>query len=232
MSDNPCEADRERRRRAINDSASRLQGAMTCLSTGEGRVAQVGRLYALVEDLIERGYPHISIIGYSFGAISTLDAVFPVGTVPPRGMRRIKTIVTVGLPAKSISTLWPEYWKSRYVDDGLANVRWINISSPLDVLSSDFSVGESAGRSPRPSPPWKITPSDSSPAAAPPKPEDETYNSGPPTHGLKPWQILLLAGLRAHANYWPREFDGDRGAVAMFGKQLVPIQDQSEEENH
>jgi hypothetical protein len=82
-------------------------------------------------------YRHVHVIGYSFGSIIALDALFAYDQ-SAAVFRRIHTLVTIGCPFDFIRTYWPTYFEKR---TRLPEVpkRWINIYAPADVLGSDFT---------------------------------------------------------------------------------------------
>lgn len=202
-------------RRQMNDATVQLLGATKYLSMGEGRDAEVGRLYELIEHLAELGYKRIDIVGYSFGTVLALDALYPPvdGKVPGRMIKEVENLVTIGCPAKTIGTFWPRYWENRDLSwDG----RWINIYSPHDVLSSRFIYETAAGGPDTQTASVWLTPKNPDEECPLPKEEDElSFNTGPNTEDLSSGQKLFLAGLRAHDSYWETVYDHDRGAVAL-----------------
>jgi hypothetical protein len=207
-------------RRRLNDLATQALGAVRYLAMGEGRDAEVGRLYELIEYLSERGYKSIDLVAYSFGSIVALDAIYPAsGAEPPRRVvENVGKLVTIGCPAKTVGTFWPHFWEGRAT---AWNHTWINVYSPYDVLSSRLTTAPPANDRSAPAgvdPKIWLTPKD--PGAPVPQPTSElVFNSGPSTADMSPGQQVLLGGLRAHANYWDRPFDDDRGAVALFAQQ-------------
>ena len=110
------------------------------LNWGERSHAIGGKLESLIEYLVEKenGYARIHIIGYSFGSIVAVDNLFTAGRRPIDRFRRIDTLVTIGCPFDIIRTYWPSYFTGRQSTTS-ETLKWINVYSPIDILSSNFA---------------------------------------------------------------------------------------------
>lgn len=193
-------------RDALDRAMSHLVAAVRYLSEGEGRDSETGRFYELVEHLAELGFTSIDVVGYSFGSVVALDALYPSGThgVPTGTRQVVKRLVTIGCPAVTIATFWPHYWAGRtpWGDD------WVNVYSPLDVLSSRLRSGGAGA------PPLAPVPGDGTRSPRVPKKEIEFNHANAATSDLTAFEKLTLQGLQAHARYWETPYDHDRGAIA------------------
>lgn len=191
-------------RAQVNNGATQLLGAIRYLSEGEGRDPETGRFYALVEHLAEAGYTAVDVVGYSFGSILALDALYPAERphVPEGTRQLVKRLVTIGSPVVTVATFWPDYWKGRRPWGG----RWINVYSPRDVLSSYLCPAPAEAQA-------RVA--EESLGTEGPRPKEE-WSFGP-DDDLTPWKRLALSGLRAHSKYWETPYDHDHGAIACLG---------------
>lgn len=123
----------------IEQTGIEVVAADKYLSVDERRGSLQGQFAALLNHLAEKDdvkYDTIHVIGYSFGSIVALDALFPHNKPGPR-FDRIDTLVTIGCPFDFIRTYWPDYFKGRKRREGTPR-RWINIYARADVLGSNF----------------------------------------------------------------------------------------------
>lgn len=190
----------------VNNAAGELVAAVRYLSEGYGRDAQTGRLYSLVCQLAESGYTAVDIVGYSFGSILALDTLYRIAPaqVPQGPADVIDRLVTIGSPVVTIGTFWPGYWEGRSPWGG----DWINVWSPLDVLSSNLTGAPTVQNDGHCNAPCgedgEIL-----------LPTERVYATT--TEKLSAWQKLALRGLRAHSEYWATPFDEDPGAIDRIG---------------
>jgi len=175
------------------------------LNWGERSHAIGGKLEALIEHLVERDqvYKKIHIIGYSFGSIVAVDNLFGLGRKPIDRFERIDTLVTIGCPFDIIRTYWPAYFTGRQ-SGGSAELKWINVYSPIDILSSNFAdagnesrVDESKNEGVGIEVGDKIY-----------KPESIRFSQGS-SQVLGLLDILTLTGFKAHTLYWGEEVKGE-----------------------
>lgn len=175
------------------------------LNWGERNHAIGGKLEALLEHLVEKedDYKKIHIIGYSFGSIVALDNLFPAGRLPIDRFSRIDTLVTIGCPFDMIRTYWPDYFMGRRALSP-DKPKWINVYSPIDILSSNFADGGND------IPVDEAQEQDIGIEADGTlhKPESLIFSQGP-HKALGWWDILTLAGFRAHSLYWGEEVKGE-----------------------
>ena len=175
------------------------------LNWGERSHAIGGKLESLIEYIVEKdqSYQRIHIIGYSFGSIVAVDNLFTAGRKPIGRFRKINTLVTIGCPFDIIRTYWPDYFTGRQSATS-KTFKWINVYSPLDILSSNFAdvgnaerVDEARNERIGVEVDGQIL-----------KPECISFSEGP-SQGLGIIDILTLTGFRAHSLYWGEEVKGE-----------------------
>ena len=70
---------------------------------------------SLVDDLSghTESYASVHLVGFSFGAVLLLDAVFRVDTSPPPRLADLNSVTTIGCPLDALSVFWPDHFKGR-----------------------------------------------------------------------------------------------------------------------
>ncbi len=173
------------------------------LNLGERRSAILGQLTALLEHIGEKSdtpYRNIHLFSFSFGSIVAIDALFPTSREPTRRFQSIETLVTIGCPFDLVRTFWPAYFDDRCALPATPNT-WINVFSPVDVLSSNFRDDDAiadAGRT-----------FEAKSAAQPPLPLNIPYIEAANPKNLSILDWLTLIGLRAHSMYWGKEYEAE-----------------------
>lgn len=175
------------------------------LNWGESSHAIGGKLESLLEFIVERepGYRKIHIVGYSFGSIVAIDNLFPVDRKPIDRFQRIDTLVTIGCPFDMIRTYWPSYFDERQSVAADAP-KWINVYSPIDVLSSNFADGgneQSEEQTKHEGIGLMI-------AGQIRKPENLKFAQRK-NKSLGLLGFLTLAGFKAHSHYWGETAKGE-----------------------
>ena len=179
------------------------------LRWGESSHAIGGKLESLLEFIVERKprYRRIHIVGYSFGSIVAMDNLFPMGREPIDRFKRIDTLVTIGCPFDIIRTYWPGYFNGRQSVSGDA-MKWINVYSPIDVLSSNFANGGNDQ-------PFEQARTEGIGVKVDGqilKPESIEFSER--SHkSLGVIDILMLAGFKAHGHYWGQS---PKGEISCF----------------
>lgn len=196
-------------RSTLNHGLTYLVGAVRYLAHADGRDAQRGRLYELVEHLAELGYKSIDIVGYSFGSVLALDALYrrDPENVPGGTRQCVKRLVTIGCPVVTVGTFWPDYWKGRVSWGG----KWVNVYSPLDVLSSNLCSPPATAAAET----W-VDPGRRGASSLRPTQERSYNHTDSATTQLNARDKLLAGGLRAHGQYWEDKYAHDPGAVAVI----------------
>ncbi len=185
--------------------------ALSYLRAGERRAALSGQLLALLDHVGERTPPYerVHVLGYSFGSVVSLDALFDENPLAAR-LERFGTLVTVGCPFDLIRSYWPGYFadrQARLPEDA----SWVNVYAPNDVLGSNFrddardepategiSCGPGGGRL---------------------VPENVVHRRGGTGAGAV--EALLLGGFRAHKTYWDPDDPNEVSCFDQLATRLV-----------
>ena len=180
------------------------------LNWGERSHAIGGKLESLLEFVVEREprYERIHIVGYSFGSVVAIDNLFTVGRKPIDRFRRINTLVTIGCPFDMIRTYWPGYFEDRQSVSADAP-SWLNVYSPIDVLSSNFADG---GNEQPVQASWSENDVGVQVDGQLRKPDCIMFSQGS-YQGLGVIDILTLTGFKAHSLYWGETV---RGEITCF----------------
>jgi hypothetical protein len=175
------------------------------LNWGERSHAIGGKLESLLEHLLEReqGYHRIHVIGYSFGSIVAIDNLFTAGRKPIERFQKIATLVTIGCPFDIIRTYWPSYFTGRQ-SATTETMKWINVYSPIDILSSNFADVGNAERVDQTQSEGIGVEVDGQIR----KPESVSFSQGS-YQGLGIIDVLTLTGFRAHSLYWGEDVQGE-----------------------
>ncbi len=211
-------------REFIEGAGARYSTAIEYLHAGIQRATLVGRLSQVLEHIEERELPYkdVAVMGYSFGTLVALDALFPHGRRPDLRFERVESLVTIGCPFDLTRAFWPAYALQRQAGE-VAPRRWINVYSPLDVLGSNFRDDDTVGDSE-----WSVA---RSPAAgvgvgADIKPTNIAYRVGQAeeqTLGLV--DVVTFLGIRSHKSYWSDIEEGERTCLHDVVSALYAGQD-------
>jgi hypothetical protein len=133
---------------SLKDMVQRTATLCACtahyLSFGEHRNAILGHLARLLDSIRSRKdveYAAVHLAGYSFGSVVALDALFQ-DSPANRKFDGLVSVTTVGCPADFIRTFHRDSFVDRYPPP--AQVQWVNVYSPADVLASNFVTGRTA----------------------------------------------------------------------------------------
>jgi hypothetical protein len=197
----------------ISRAAVDYMSVIDYLSLGERRQVIAGQLADLVEHIAEKGsYRYIHMIAFSFGSVVAMDNLFPFGENPGERFRLVHSLVTIGCPFDLIRQFWPSYFGKREAWPGTPD-RWLNVYSPVDILSSNFRNDRKQERA-------EITVSIKDNGAEPPIPENLVYTHGIDPSQLSPLSWVTLLGLRAHTMYWEAQEDSDVNCFKAVTKWL------------
>jgi len=191
---------RQSLKEVLASTATALGCASNYLTAGARSSIIVGELSKLLEHIFEkekdRPYRHLHVVGYSFGSLIALDALFSHESSGER-FRKVHTLVTIGCPFDFIRTYWPDYFQRRRAWENVPE-RWINVYAPADVLGSDFrdDPGTSATRGIQ-----------VEGEAGERKPDDNIPFGRPAPLGAFEW--INFVGFRLHTSYW--EQDAEHG---------------------
>lgn len=177
------------------------------LSFADRRSEVTGQVDGFVERLVEAtgGKQRIGLMGYSFGSIVAMDALFPADVVRARRMDSVDTLVTIGTPVDFIARNWPGYFDGRHREHR-APATWVNVYSPMDILATRFH-GDHAGHR----------------GGLEPVPDREhSFRENLVNSELTFLGVLTLAGLRAHSQYWSAHEEGERNCFQLIVGDLFP----------
>ncbi|MBL9030437.1 MAG: hypothetical protein JNM80_01845 [Phycisphaerae bacterium] len=181
---------------------------------GEGRGVMVAQLPAFLDSLAERGqrYRRVHVMGYSFGSIVALDALFPVGQPASARLARIDSLITIACPFDIVRAYWPGHYslprgaraeiapgaEAPGRPEGRGPSGWWNVLSPGDPLSSNFRNDSDPDGAPEVGPRTAAT--------TPLLPtRNLCYRNGPGGHPVGLLGALLVRGLRNHGRFWDSE---------------------------
>lgn len=197
-------------RNAVESASDRYLASMRYLWAAGPRNDMRGDVMTMLERICERpDVRQVHVLGYGFGSLVALDAVFPGSSPASPRLDRVATLVTIGCPLDLVRTLQPEYPQHRTLRPE-GRPRWVNVYEPLDVLGSNFRDDDGVGdpvhgivgedgqqRLPEENVPWN-------------RGESLTFVSG-----------VLLASLRVHAQYWGDDIRSDT-ALGLVVDELFP----------
>ncbi len=204
-------------RSAFTDSAIRYLGMIEYIDNGQRAPVLAGNFAQLLDYIEAQGYDRVHIIAYSFGTIIALDNLFPADQEPEPTFTGIETLVTIGCPYDLVNVFWPSYYTDRRALPKTPGT-WFNIFAPTDVMGSNFRMDQ------KDEPPESVTSIKMRVAVAQSKlipDKNVSYYYGQKRDKNSAFQLLVLAGLKAHADYWERDFEFERTAFdpvisAMF----------------
>lgn len=186
--------------RFFHDTAIAYNVVLNYIDVDDQRGDITDQLPNLLETLRNKQirYERVHIIGYSFGAVTAIDSIFPTGGQTPRVMDDVSTLTTIGLPMAIITDFWPDYFHDRASAGSLP--LWLNAAIPNDPISTVFehTVPDKNGVKLKADPGGMITPE--SPSIL-----GEEWG----IRGQMNWiRTLRLRGLLLHAEYWPKTYNG------------------------
>jgi pimeloyl-ACP methyl ester carboxylesterase len=227
--------------------------ASTYLAFGNRRNQILGHLAELLQHLGSKpgvDYQKVHLVGYSFGSIVAMDALFQDSEVS-RTYGRLSNLVTIGCPYDFVRTFCrADYFTGRYrweerdvQSDSSAPPQpptvpqsWINVYSPADLLASNFvdggvlGVGSEEGYAAQGSLSGRKGHGVQfrHVAEAPPEERlpDEHVPFGPPApRSWLEWgfALVLMKGFEAHSSYWERDAAAaDKTCFDPIMKRLCP----------
>lgn len=201
----------------ISRAGVQASGALGYLAFGMKAGEMHGALDYLVEHVHQEGrehnthYKRVHLIAYSFGSVISLNSLFPRGgETPPQSVDKIDGLVTIGCPFDFIRSYWPDYFLNRGHLEATPS-RWLNVYRRDDILASNFNDGDDRPRG------VGIKGADER------MPQNLLFGPDDPVGA----GALVLAGFRAHGDYWSKETTIDRNAfnpvvAFLFPDQLAP----------
>jgi hypothetical protein len=190
---------------SITNAAVLYMSVIDYLGMGSRHKALGGQLLTLLDHIATKKYEHIHIVAYSFGSIIVLDNLFPLRQTPVERVHSIHTLATIGCPFDMIQVFWPDYFSQRNVISKVPK-SWINLYSPIDVLSSNFRKDQ---KQDEPDVEYALqSVIDTEIKLIPQK--NVVFAMGRPKDKLSFFEILVLVGLEAHTSYWESEYEAEK----------------------
>ena len=212
-----------------------MLAAIEYFRIGFARNSTTGLFYDAYDDLCKATdrYANVHVMGYGFGSLVALDALFYTRGVAQERIDRLGNLVTIGAPITMSQHFWPKHFdviRSHF--SASSSHAWINAQCALDVVASPIldRVGgqvvvmdTSAGPRERQHPSdWEVCRRSEVERQATAVARDGgdpnninfsravnlDYSGWYPLNLSWP-EFLSLAALRAHVMYWPRQ--GERG---------------------
>jgi hypothetical protein len=171
------------------------------LDQGDRRPNLTGELAALLEHLAERDKPYdrVDVVAFSFGSIVALDAFSPEGSEPGPRFSDIQTLVTIGCPFDFIRAYWPGYFVDRVVAES-APRDWLNVYTPIDILSSNFRDDTEVAQ------PERGIPTNAKNGR---RPFNIFYRSSKKLEDMSACEFWAFTGLSSHSIYWGRRRESE-----------------------
>lgn len=176
----------------LRHAGASLFAVNSYLRVAERQPELMGGLRSLCEALREEEkYTAVRVVGYSFGSILALDALFPTTAPPARAFEKVTSLVTIGSPYDFVLAVRPNWAERRHAPEG-AELDWLNIYNPVDLLGANFRDDKTEGLATRGL--GRVS------GAAPLR----------PTHNV-PWDLNIamdagdlatLYGFTSHGMYW------------------------------
>lgn len=175
----------------LSSAGASLFAVNSYLSLAEKRPEVTGGLQALCERLRDdQKYSTVRMIGYSFGAVVALEALYPRTGMPPKGIQAVASLATIGAPYDFVLAVKPAWFEGRH--SAIGQRSWVNVYSPVDLLGSNFRDDADSGAATR-----GIGLSGETEPLRPS--ENEAWD----LHiDLTFLNLILLAGFTSHGMYW------------------------------
>ncbi|HEV2058574.1 MAG TPA: hypothetical protein VGR11_04395 [Solirubrobacteraceae bacterium] len=178
-----------------------------------------GDFVDLLDELADREVPYksIDVVAYSFGALTTINARFPMTDPPLDVVADINNIVTLGCPFDFVRAYWPRYFERRFGRPSSSG-SWINVYSPADVLSSNFNNDE-----------LRLKPQEGvvlngatgvSDDTSVECPRNVPYRLDGLDRPVSGWRNLMLEGFRMHGRYWDKDEPTTETVFSLIAREL------------
>ncbi|HEX2178116.1 MAG TPA: hypothetical protein VHL54_01160 [Actinomycetota bacterium] len=141
-----------------------------------------------IDGLLDGGWKcPIHVLGYSFGSLVAIDALFPKSGSLPEGDRlasAVSSLTTIGCPADAVRLYFPGYYPRALAR--VPDVPWTNVFNGADVFGSNFNDGTD------------LKPADSTLAFGGASPTSLRYTDERLSFG----RVLRGLGFKTHCGYW------------------------------
>lgn len=193
----------------LSSAGSSLFAVNSYLSLAEKRPEVTGGLHDLCERLREQPkYTTVRMIGYSFGAVVALEALYPLSGLPPQGIQKVASLATIGAPYDFVLAVKPGWFKDRNGEN--IQRSWINVYSPVDLLGSNFRDDADDGDATR-----GISVTGESEPLRPSVNLDWELGID-----MKLRNLVLMAGFTSHGMYWGEDGVDDHNVFNLVVQKL------------
>lgn len=160
-----------------------------------------------IDGLLDDGWTAaIHVLGYSFGSLVVVDALFPRAGTPQfsdRVASALSSVTTIGCPGDAVRLYFPAHFAGR--NALRADLAWTNVFIPADVFASNFHDGndERVG--------------EEALDFGGVRPISRRYTE----ERLSPLTIFRMRGFRTHSGYW--DMPGHASCFDMLVDPWVPV---------
>lgn len=148
---------------------------------------------------------------YSFGSLIAMDYLFPLGSIPSTNSKlHSEVLITIGNPYEFINSYYSKYFSNRSLVME-EKIKWINVYSISDALSSNFRNDSTRGEAM-----YGLKNSSL-------KPENINYEITP-DKSQNFYNFITMDGIRMHKLYWDTETNGQscvRLIVDFLNRQAI-----------
>jgi hypothetical protein len=139
-------------RKALLKLAESTRKSLQYLDGHRYRDTVTQTLEEAIDGLLDDGWTGpFHLLGYSFGSLVAIDALFPE-SAPPAGIDRmgsaVKTLTTIGSPADAVRLYFPDYYPRTFAR--APQLAWTNVFNAADVFGSNFHDGSDQVRAESP----------------------------------------------------------------------------------
>lgn len=196
----------------ITSIATEFACADRYLNDGIQSQVILGNLDLLVEYIAENEPDSkIHYHCYSFGSLIAMDYLFPLGSIPSTNSKlHSEVLITIGNPYEFVNSYYSKYFSNRSLVME-EKIKWINVYSISDALSSNFRNDSTRGEAM-----YGLKNSSL-------KPENINYEITP-DKSQNFYNFITMDGIRMHKLYWDTETNGQscvRLIVDFLDKQAI-----------
>lgn len=188
----------------VTSIATEFACADRYLNDGIQSQVLLGNLDLLVEYITENEPDcKIHYHCYSFGSLIAMDFLFPLGSVPSRNTQlHSEVLITIGNPYEFINSYYSKYFSNRCMEME-QRIKWINVYSISDALSSNFRNDGTRGEAMYGLKNSSLKPENINYEITADKPQN-LYN------------FITLDGIRMHKLYWDVDTSGQSCVRLIF----------------
>jgi hypothetical protein len=130
-------------RKALLKLAESTRKSLQYLDGHRYRDTVTQTLEEAIDGLLDDGWTcPFHVLGYSFGSLVAIDALFPMSGPPAENDRMgaaIKSLTTIGSPADAVRLYFPNYYPRDFAR--APQLPWTNVFNAADVFGSNFTDG-------------------------------------------------------------------------------------------